>query len=334
MTEEKGPVFPPPLYWSLFLLHNHKMITTAPFPELIHAFIHSQRVDRGASEKTIEAYRRDLQQFTARLHTKFPGLVAAEVQASHLSEYVIALHEEHLAPASIARKISVLRQFFKFCCLEHGFSTNPAERLQSPNPEARLPKSLDFEEVSSLLRMAEEGYPYLDAKKQALQSRDRAMIYLLYATGLRVSELVGLELEHVDLEAGYVKVRGKGGKERIAPFAPIAGEKLSAYLNEARPALAPTTRLAFANHRGAPLSRQAFWKILKTLAAQAGIQHEIYPHVLRHSFATHLLQAGVNLRSLQLLLGHSDLSTTQIYTHIAPEHLKAAHKRFHPRGED
>jgi integrase/recombinase XerD len=299
------------------------------FHPLIEAFIHAQRVDRGASPKTIEAYRRDLTQFQAR----FPETRTESIEAAQLSEYVTTLHDEGLQPASIARKISVLRQFFKFCCLEHGFQSNPAEQLQGPGSARKLPKNLSIEEVTALLQAADRGLPYSPEREVSFQARDRAMLYLLYATGLRVSELVSLTLDQLDREAGYLKIRGKGGKERIVPFAPVAGEILTIYLQGNREQLRPGSTHLFLNHHGQVISRQSFWKTLKSLAAQAGINREISPHVLRHSFATHLLQSGINLRSLQMLLGHSDLSTTQIYTHIAPEHLKAAHKRFHPRGE-
>lgn len=161
------------------------------------------------------------------------------------------------------------------------------------------------------------------------------MVYLLYATGIRVSELVGLATDRVDLEQGYVRVMGKGSKERIAPFAEFAGECLGEYLRDHRPSLEPEGRQqdrVFLNRRGESLSRQSAWKIIGDLALAAGIRAALSPHMLRHSFATHLLQAGMNLRSLQMLLGHSDLSTTQIYTHVSPEHLQAAHRKFHPRG--
>jgi integrase/recombinase XerD len=160
------------------------------------------------------------------------------------------------------------------------------------------------------------------------------MVYLLYATGLRVSELTQLDSHQVDLSMSYLRTRGKGNKERIVPFAPVAGEKLKDYQDHFRPQLKPETDLLFLNHRGFGMTRQAFWKVLKGLAMEAGLPDSLSPHVLRHSFATHLLQSGMNLRSLQMLLGHSDLSTTQIYTHITPEHLKEAHQQYHPRGED
>jgi len=159
------------------------------------------------------------------------------------------------------------------------------------------------------------------------------MTFLLYASGLRVSELVGLRSTHIDMENSYARVLGKGGKERLAPFAEVAGEHLRSYIQKERSLLNPQSSYLFVNTRGMPLSRQSFWKILKQLAFQAEISTSLSPHSLRHSFATHLLQSGISLRSLQILLGHADLATTQIYTHVAPEHLKKAHKRFHPRGE-
>jgi integrase/recombinase XerD len=163
------------------------------------------------------------------------------------------------------------------------------------------------------------------------------MVYLIYATGLRVSELVTLSLHQIDLQQSYVRVKGKGDKERIAPFAPIAGEKLAAYIEKHRAFLASKNKrpdqTVFLTHRGDPITRKSFWEILKRFAAEAEIPTTLSPHMLRHSFATHLLQSGMNLRSLQMLLGHSDLSTTQIYTHIAPDHLKKSHKKYHPRGE-
>lgn len=295
----------------------------------IEAFLLAQRIDRGAADKTVEAYTRDLKQFATALGD--PEL--AKLTSADLDAYVVTLHKKGQKPASIARKISVLRQFFKFCCLERGLKTNPAEQLHAPRQGRRLPKNLSQEEVTRLLEAAEAGIPYPSQKGEALKARDRAMVYLLYATGLRVSELTGLTTHSLDLQLSYVRVKGKGGKERIAPFAPIAGEKLTQYLQSHRPALEPATEHLFVNHRGLALTRQACWIILKELAIQAGVKASLSPHVLRHSFATHLLQSGLNLRSLQMLLGHADLSTTQIYTHVTPDHLKSAHKKFHPRGE-
>lgn len=312
--------------------------------DFIQDFMQAQRIDRGASDQTIAAYQSDLEQLMNWLPT---GTAVSGIEAHQLNGFLVHLFRAGQKPASISRKVSALRQFFKFCCLEKGLKTNPAEQLQSPAQAKRLPKYLTQEKIESLLLTADEGIPYPHAVGAHLQARDRAMIYLLYATGLRVSELVGLATHNVDLSLGYVRVKGKGDKERIAPFAPIAGEKLHDYLKNHRPAMlairekhlgnklqkdASLENQLFLNHRGDPLTRQAFWKTLKTIAYTAGIAQPISPHMLRHSFATHLLQSGMNLRSLQMLLGHSDLSTTQIYTHVAPEHLRDSHKKYHPRG--
>jgi integrase/recombinase XerD len=211
--------------------------------------------------------------------------------------------------------------------------------LKAPQQAKRLPKYLSNEQVKKLLDTVDHGlfYNVQEAEFVALQARDAAMVYLIYATGVRVSELVTLSLHQIDLQQSYVRVKGKGDKERIAPFAPIAGEKLATYLEKHRAYLAVKNKrpdqTVFLSHRGAPITRKAFWEILKRFASEAEIPSTLSPHVLRHSFATHLLQSGMNLRSLQMLLGHSDLSTTQIYTHIAPEHLKKSHKKYHPRGE-
>ncbi|MGE0617075.1 MAG: tyrosine-type recombinase/integrase, partial [Bacteriovoracia bacterium] len=208
--------------------------------------------------------------------------------------------------------------------------------------DRRLPKSLSMADIEALLKCAHAGLPYDVGVKDkenaekvagALRARDRAMIFILYATGLRVSELVGLSLPAIDGANAYLRVIGKGGKERVVPFAPAAGEVLHEYLEHHRAHLvrSPTPQV-FLSQRGEGLTRQAFWKTLKRLAVVAGISAPISPHVLRHSFATHLLQSGMNLRSLQMLLGHSDLSTTQIYTAVAPDHLKQVHRKHHPRG--
>lgn len=293
------------------------------------AFLQARRIDHGAADKTIEAYQRDLLQFLDWSKAE----KAEALELADLNEFLSHLHQQKQKPASIARKVSVLRQFFKFCCLERGLKNNPAEQLTTPAQAKRLPKFLTHDQVSALLAAGDAGLPYAGESGDALRARDRAMLYLLYATGLRVSELIGLATHDADLQLGYVRVKGKGDKERIVPFAPVAGEHLASYLSQYRPGLKPATPHLFVGQRGFSLTRQAFWKTLKSLALQAGIPLTLSPHLLRHSFATHLLQSGMNLRSLQMLLGHSDLSTTQIYAHVSPEHLKTAHRKFHPRGE-
>jgi len=301
-------------------------------------FLDARKIDRGSAAQTIEAYRRDLEQLTEALPKKGETPIAS-ITTEDLHQFLKQLHVAKAKPASVARKVSALRQFFKFGMLELGLETNPADALRSPAQAKRLPKFLTHAAIERLLAVLREGLPYPENFREALVLRDRAMVVLLYATGLRVSELVGLTLHEIDLSLRYVRVIGKGGKERIVPFADAAGEALEEYLERGRPALVKerlrhgeVVAPIFVSRRGEGLTRQSFWGTLKDLALLAGIDEEISPHRLRHSFATHLLQAGMGLRSLQALLGHSDLSTTQIYTHVTPEHLKELHKKYHPRG--
>jgi integrase/recombinase XerD len=292
--------------------------------------LESLRLDVGASVHTVAAYRRDLTQFRKKLGA---DLEITAITAEHCDGHLAELSCTGMEASSIARKTSALKRFFRFCCLELGLRTSPAEALEAPGLKARLPKALTLEEVERLLEAAAAGLAYSEKTADALRARDRTLVLLLYATGLRVSELVGLRLENLDLSGGFLRVRGKGGKERLVPFAPQAGEQLLQYLTHARPELHPQDDTVFLGARGTPLTRQSFWRILKELARGAGLPDTLSPHGLRHSFATHLLQSGMNLRSLQMLLGHSDLSTTQIYTHVTPEHLKQTHARYHPRGK-
>ena len=303
----------------------------------VEDFLQYQRIDRGASDHTIAAYRRDLLHFFAWIKDRTgTGVPINSVQQDTIQKYLSQLNQKlGLEPSSIARKTSSIRQFFKFCCIEKDLHYNPAEQIESPKQAQRLPQFLTEEQMNSLLEVAKQGLPYPKVHlKPALQSRDRALVFLLYATGLRVSEILSLTLLQLDLGAGFLRVHGKGGKERICPFAPVAGEYLHTYLQTDRPTLNPATDHLFLSYQGMVLTRQAFWKILKAMALQSGITATLSPHVLRHSFATHLLLSGMNLRSLQMLLGHSNLSTTQIYTHLTPEHLKEAHRKYHPKGDD
>jgi integrase/recombinase XerD len=303
----------------------------------IEAFIEASRVDRGAADKTVDAYRSDLGQFADWLGSE--GLTIQSATSDDLANYVEHLHTARkMSSASISRKTSALRQFFKFCCLELDLRQNPAERLRVPKKTRKIPDHLSVEQVTELLAAADRGLPYahLDERlAEATRSRDRAMLYLIYATGLRVSELTGLSTLQIDLKARYLRVKGKGDKERIVPFAPVAAERLAEYIRNGRPELAHSSSSALfpGRDRRSPLTRQSFWKTLKDFALAAGVSVSLSPHQLRHSFATHLLGAGMNLRSLQMLLGHADLSTTQIYAHVTPERLKDAHRKFHPRGK-
>jgi integrase/recombinase XerD len=296
--------------------------------KLIVEFLNSMKIDKGASAHTLSSYGVDLTQFEANSKTPLLKRTEEEVQS-----FLKVLKTRELKSTSIARKMSALKQFYQFALREQLTETNPTLFIESPIKATRLPKALDPRAIEKLLEAANQGYPYAGHLKKALQMRDEAMIYILYATGLRVSELIGVETSKCDLEAGLVRVMGKRSKERIIPFAAIAGQKIHRYLQEARPLLNPKSDLLFLGERGLPMSRQAFWKILKKLASLAGIPANLHPHMIRHTFATDLLKSGMNLRTLQMLLGHADLQTTEIYTHVAPDKLKDVMEKFHPRQQ-
>jgi len=285
------------------------------------------KIDQGASPHTLTSYARDLAQFEITSET--PLLTRTETQ---VQEFLKTLKKRGLKSTSIARKVSALKQFYQYCLREELTSENPTLFIESPVRKPKLPKAMDAQAIESLLKAADLGLPYQSAFKSALQARDRAMIYLLYATGVRVSELIGIEVSKCDLQAGIVRVMGKRRKERLVPFARIAGEIVHVYLTSGRPDLNPKTEALFLGERGAPLTRQAVFKILRKLALLANINPHLHPHMLRHTFATDLLKSGMNLRTLQMLLGHADLQTTEIYTHVAPEKLKEVIEKFHPRG--
>ncbi len=311
-----------------------------PFSEALERYLAALRIDRGAADKTVEAYQRDLKQFGARLPQAL-NTPLGEIGPDLVHEFLSHLYKQKQKATSVGRKASCLRQFFKFGCLELGLELNPTEHLQTPALPRKLPKALSEDAVGKLLEAADQGLPYTRVGENgeiglALQARDRAMLYLLYASGLRVSELVGLTTHQLRLDLGYVRVRGKGDKERIVPFAPVAADRLRDYLDVHRARLVPpaASDSVFVNSQGGVISRQTCWKLLKDFALQAGVSSQsLSPHVLRHSFATHLLHSGMNLRALQTLLGHSDLSTTQVYTAVTPEHLEKAYRLAHPRAK-
>ena len=291
-------------------------------------FLEAMRVDAGASALTLDAYQRDLAGFGAfvGLEQDITGITSVEV-----TRFIENLSSQGMKATTIARKMSCLRRLFVFCRRELGLLRDPMEEIPTPKRPAQLPKDLTQEETQKLLSESERGLPYHSPQKDVFHARDRAMIYLLYATGTRVSELISLRMTDLDLVEGFLRVQGKRGKQRIAPFPPVAGEKVSAYLS-VREKLEPVTEHVFLSGSGGGLTRQAFWKIIKDLARQAGIHKNVSPHVLRHSFATHLLNSGMGLRTLQVLLGHADVTTTQIYTHLSDEQMKEVHRKHHPRG--
>lgn len=290
---------------------------------LADQFLNYLRVEKGLSDNTIRSYGADLMRFFQ--FTEERGLSPRRITQEDVAGYLSGL-EGVLSRRSIARSLSTLKHFFRFLVLEGRVETSPARLLSGPKQPLRLPGILSKEEVDLLLCQPDPS------RHRGL--RDRAMLEVLYATGLRVSELVGLMIANINLEAGYVRTVGKGSKERMVPMGQKAVEALKAYLADARPRLLKKQKgssYLFLNPRGRPLTRQGFWKIIKAYGLRAGIRKEITPHRLRHSFASHLLECGADLRSVQVMLGHADISTTQIYTHVTRERLRQIHERHHPR---
>ncbi len=289
----------------------------------IDLFLNNLSVERGLSANTIAAYSGDLRHFHNYLRESDISFWR-EVSGQSISGYIQTLAQS-FSPRSRARKLAALRTFFSF--LEKGglLKGNPASLVGFPKLGPQLPKALTHAEIESLLAVPDSAKP--------LGQRDRAMFELLYACGLRVSELAELQLRQVVLQPGYLLVRGKGGKERLVPMGELASEALKAYLESGRLKLLKKRLVpeVFINARGHRISRQGIWKIIKSSARKAGIAANITPHMLRHSFATHLLENGADLRSLQVMLGHADIATTQIYTHVARERLKEIHRKYHPR---
>lgn len=278
-------------------------------------------LERGLAENTLRAYRRDLDDYLAFLTRAGLGLEAGEAVPSYLRD----LQTRGCAPATRARRLSCLRRFYRFLASEGLVGADPTAAVPSPRRGLKLPRVLTVGEVDRLLTQPRTSTP--------TGLRDRAMLELLYATGLRVSELVELKVADVNVAQGYVRCLGKGQRERVVPFGSMAARYLRAYLTEVRPRLvARRSPYLFVNRRGRPLSRQAMWKLIKKYARRAGIDKTIGPHVLRHSFATHLLENGADLRTVQELLGHADISTTQIYTHVSAAHLREVYARAHPRA--
>jgi integrase/recombinase XerD len=281
--------------------------------------------ERGLSDRTLSAYMRDLGRWAAHLVERgieAPGQVTPEA----LREWVFALKDAGLAPSSIRRAQSAVRTYFAFLIAEGAVDVDPTERLESPRMGRRLPDVLSREEVEQLL-----SAPDPDAR---LHWRDRAILEVLYASGMRVSELVGLPLSALDLDEGFLTVFGKGSKERLVPIGEPALRAVRRYLATVRPELdkGGGQGRVFLNARGAPLSRTSVWTLVKESARRAGITRKVSPHTLRHTFATHLLEGGADLAAVQELLGHADISTTQIYTHVDREYLRDVHRRFHPRA--
>jgi integrase/recombinase XerD len=292
--------------------------------EPVDAYLDHLRIERRLSPRTVESYSHDLvllDRFSLGSDRTVEQLGRPDLEA-----FVRDLMTAGLSPRTVARVVACVRGFYRFMVVDRRLASNPAEDLHAPRAWPALPKCLSFEEVDRLIAQPDVTMP--------LGLRDRALIEVLYATGMRVSELVSLRLADLNLEASYLVCMGKGSKQRLIPIGDEAVGWVRRYEREARSALLkkrPSPRL-FLNARGGALSRVGFWKILKGHARRAGLSPGVSPHVLRHSFATHLLDRGADLRAIQMMLGHADLSTTQIYTHVLETRLRAVYDRFHPRA--
>jgi integrase/recombinase XerD len=289
----------------------------------IDAFLDHLRVERRFSPHTIESYSRDLRALVDFAERR--GALVEALTRQDLEAFVRQLMARGLAPRSVARAVACTRGFYRFLVVDLRCPSSPADDLRAPRSWPALPKFLTLEEVDRLIAQPDASTP------RGL--RDRALVELLYATGMRVSELVALRPADLNLEAGYLTCTGKGDKQRLVPIGGEAVRWVRRYLREARPLLlrkASSPRL-FVNARGGALSRVGFWKIIKRHGQAAGLRPDLSPHVLRHSFATHLLDRGADLRAIQMMLGHADLSTTQIYTHVLEARLRVVYDRFHPR---
>ncbi len=291
---------------------------------LLDAFIAYLRAERNLAPQTVDAYGADLTSYLE--HLAKARLTAETVTREDVLEHLATLANKGLSPRSRARHLAALRGFHRFLEDEKISKTDPTEDLDTPKHTQKLPVFLSVPEVEALLAAPDE--------RTTAGVRDRAMIELLYATGLRVSELLNLKVADVSLGEGYVLTMGKGRKERVVPIGRIATQKVTEYLKEARPKLlkGADAKALFVTPRRKPFSRMGFWKLLRRYALKAGIKKRLSPHKLRHSFATHLLERGADLRSVQAMLGHADLKTTQIYTHVNAERLKAVYQAHHPRG--
>ncbi len=282
-------------------------------------------VEKGLAKNTLDSYRRDLQKFIAFLHNQKltdPG----QVKSSEITRFIGDLKSGQSATSTISRMLASIRSFFNYLLEEGIVKTNPALELESPRIEKKLPRVLTTDEINSLLDQPKTS--------ECKGLRDKAMLELLYASGMRVSELIDLNLSDFDPRVGYLRCKGKGQKERIVPIGSVAIGYVNDYMNSAREKLCKNNGEAalFVNHHGSRMTRQGFWKLLKKYAHNSGIETEITPHTIRHSFATHLLENGADLRSVQEMLGHSDISTTQIYTQVTRKKIREIYDKAHPRA--
>jgi len=298
--------------------------TVPPFQPLapsIQAYLNFCRVEKGLASNSLNSYQLDLKRLSEEI-----GKPVTEIQASDLAHYVESLYGAGLSARSIARHITTLRNFYRFLIQEGQMTSDPTEFLNQPRQWTTLPKYLNRDELDRLIAAP--------PVKKSTGIRDRAMLELLYATGLRVSELCQLTLSAIERETGVLRVTGKGNKQRMVPFGQAAGRAMDLYLGSARPRLLKgrASRHLFVTARGRAMTRQSFWKLLRGYGLQVGISRALTPHVIRHSFATHLVEGGADLRSVQIMLGHADISTTQVYTHVAQRRLRETIEQHHPRA--
>jgi len=287
-------------------------------------FIYFMEVERGVSPNTTESYQRDLKKFSEYIKKKKKDIFA--VSREDITNFMMQLKDQNLSVSSISRNLAAIKTFWKFLVSEQAVKDNPASLIETPRAWQTVPDVLNLEEVERLLNAPDKRKPDI--------IRDKAILELMYATGLRVSEVTDLKKNGANLETGFVRCFGKGGKERIVPLGKMAIKAIVRYLENARPKLigSGTDDHLFVSRLGKKLSRQSLWKMIKKYALKCGIKKHITPHTLRHSFATHLLDGGAELIGVQEMLGHANISTTQIYTHVSKDKLRKIHKKFHPRG--
>ncbi len=312
-----------PVFRNIKMSDNRQIIGF--MDQLTDSFLTYLTVVKGLSKNTVESYHRDIQKLCSFLENK--GITnVEEVDYKNILDFLSNLKEKNLKARSIARTLISIRQYFKYLLIENIIKKDPTFLIRTPKTKRILPQVLSIEDIERLLASPNEG--------NIESIRDKAMLETLYATGIRVSELVGLGLNDINFELGYLVAYGKGSKERIVPIGENAKSKLRTYLDTGRPRLlkSKTSTHLFITRLGKKMTRQGFWKIITKYAKKSGITKKISPHTLRHSFATHLLERGADLRAIQMMLGHSDISTTQIYTHIERERLREVHKKYHPRS--
>ncbi|SFL83854.1 integrase/recombinase XerD [Gracilibacillus orientalis] len=291
----------------------------------VEEFFHFLKIERGLSDNTLQAYKRDLLKYFHFLKEERELTEWKQAGRHDIMQFMYHLNDQGKSSATVARMLSTLRLFHQFLIREYQLKEDPSLHIETPKANRKLPKVLSTKDIDKLLNIpAEDKYSI----------RNKAMLETLYATGLRVSELISLKINDLHLTMGFVRCFGKGSKERIVPLGDIAKDAVELYIQSARNEFVKKkqTETVFVNHHGNPLSRQGFWKIMKEIANDAGIEKELSPHTLRHSFATHLLENGADLRAVQEMLGHADISTTQIYTHVSKSRLKDIYKTHHPRA--